>query len=105
MGEQSLLKYLDKSKNNLDADYDDEDGVTSKYPLLLTQGKAPMERRAKRRRRRAPEGSALMMMMIMTMVMMMMTIVMMMMIMYHRIEHKLGATSLLMKASHADQCF
>ena len=32
---------------------------TSKKPLLLTQGKAPIEITAKKRRRRAPEGKAL----------------------------------------------
>ena len=32
---------------------------TSKKPLLLTQGRAPIEITAKKRRRRAPEGKAL----------------------------------------------
>ena len=32
---------------------------TSKNPLLLTQGRAPIEITAKKRRRRAPDGKAL----------------------------------------------
>ena len=61
-----ILIYInynnDDNDDNDDDDSDDNydsDDVTSKCPPLLTQGKAPMERRAKKRRRRTPEGKAL----------------------------------------------
>ena len=49
----------DDNDDDDDNDDNDSDDVTSKCPPLLTQGKAPMERRGKKRRRRTPEGKAL----------------------------------------------
>ena len=58
-----------------------DDGVTSKYPVLLTKGKAPMDMRAKKKRRRTPEGSALIMMIMMIMMIMIMMMIVMMIVM------------------------